>query len=355
MSLQSIVAVVPLVLSAFICAMAFRYTIPGGRGLLVASALVAAGSALAFWFASDFAGWITAGLFIVLVVAPLSLARAAVRATQQGQLQRAERLQRWATFLHPSPQLRFNLALSRARTGHGPNAEAAALAQIEATGSPTQKAFARFLLASEQADWHRVVVLSHPADTGLGNRMPLHMRALGEVGRLDQLVQTYHDTAAAIFPDTRQHCMLFVFAFTGRVEGAQRLLDGPLASLDDELKRYWSAVAALGQDHTDEAARAVLDTLVKESARERLRRSAAGHLERVTRQDYVPLSLNEENVLTVDALVKGPLDRAMARQERRQRYQRRPTWPRTRAFLILILLGITMGVLEKSCNISLPT
>ena len=181
------------------------------------------------------------------------------------------------------------------------------------------------------------------------------MRALGEVGRLDQLVQIYHDTAAAIFPDTRQHCMLFVFACTGRVEGAQRLLSGPLAGFDDESKRYWSAVAALGQDHTDEAARAVLDTLVKESARERLRRSAAQHLERVTRQDYVPAPLDNENARAVNALVKGALDQAIARQERRKRYERRPTWPRTRALLILILLGITMGVLEKSCNISLPT
>ena len=111
MSLQSIVAVVPLVLSAFICAMAFRYTIPSGRGLLVASALVAAGSALAFWFASDFAGWITAGLFLsVLVVGPvISRKEPAVGATQQGQLQRAERLQRWATFLHPEiRRCRFN-------------------------------------------------------------------------------------------------------------------------------------------------------------------------------------------------------------------------------------------------------
>jgi hypothetical protein len=72
-------------------------------------------------------------------------------------------------------------------------------------------------------------------------------------------------------------------------------------------------------------------------------------LERVTRQDYVPPSLDNENARAVNALVKGALDRAVARQ------LRRPIWPKTRALLILILLCIIVGVVEKSCNITLPT
>ena len=75
---------------------------------------------------------------------------------------------------------------------------------------------------------------------------------------------------------------------------------------DDKSKRYWSAVAALGQDHTDEAARAVLDTLVKESARERCasERCPAFGARRPARATSHP-PLDNENARAVNALVKG--------------------------------------------------
>ena len=120
MTFQLILAVGFLALSVLMSAPALLYRFAAARSLLIANMTVVGGGLLASWWAQEWAGWLTAALFILLVTTPLTLQRGVARAMQTGQLRRAARLQWWGAFLHPSPQMRFGLALTRARTSTGP-------------------------------------------------------------------------------------------------------------------------------------------------------------------------------------------------------------------------------------------
>jgi hypothetical protein len=54
---------------------------------------------------------------------------------------------------------------------------------------------ARLLLAHEERDWDTVLRLSRDGDFGVAEAKPREIRALGELGRLDEMVQTYEDAA----------------------------------------------------------------------------------------------------------------------------------------------------------------
>ena len=359
MTLQSTVALSLIAVSALMSVPALVQRFSAAWGLLIAHTLVVLGGVLALWFAEEWAGWLTAALFALLIACPIILGGKAELATQRGQLRWAARLQQWAAFLHPSPLMRFGLALSRARTAHGPNAEEAALMEVEATGSRTQKALARLLLAEERRDWERLLVLSRSADLNDTEAKPRELRALGELGRLDEMVLTYKGAGRSISP-WRPGCMLYVFAYTGREEGVQQLLAGPLSRIEDDSKNYWLAVAKLRKDHNDETAHSMLKTLSEAGLRDRLRRGAAQLVELVSQNAYVPPSLGEENARTVDALVKGPVDRAplvkgpldrtLSWEEFWQQYKRRmrarliPTACFLVIGLMLIVISIAMQV-----------
>jgi ABC-type Fe3+ transport system permease subunit len=110
MAIQSVVAVGFILLSVCIAAGITRYRVAGHVGWIIAAALVALGGVLALWLAQDWAGWLTATLFILLIASPLEFLVLARRAAQSGQWKKAAHLQRWAALLHPSPWTRFGAA-----------------------------------------------------------------------------------------------------------------------------------------------------------------------------------------------------------------------------------------------------
>jgi len=256
MAVQSMVAFAFILLS--VCLAALIRLLSGRLGWIIANVVVVLGGILALWLAPDWAGWLTAGLFALLVAYPLTLLDRARFAEQRGRWKKAARLWRFAVLVHPSPWTRFHSAIRQALSANGPGAYTAALKQIEATGSRTQKALARLLLAHEQRDWETLLVLSRAGDVDFAEAKPREIRALGELGHLDEMVEAYQNAKRWLFFRSRQECMLFVFAFTGRIEHVQQLVDGPLVGLDEESKTYWIAVARLRRDGNDEAARSML-------------------------------------------------------------------------------------------------
>ena len=336
MAIQSLVAVGFILLSVCIAALVTRYRMPGHLGRIIASAVVALGGILALWLAPDWAGWLTATLFVLLIVSPLTLLDRARVAAQRGQWKKAARLQSWAVLLHPSPWTRFGATLSRAlSSANGLREYAAALTQIAATGSRKQQALARLMLAYEQRDWESVLILSRAGDVGFSEAKPREIRALGELGRIDDMMQTYQNAAKWLPLPIRWECMLVVFAFTGRVERVQQLLEGPLFAIDDNSKTYWMAVARLRRDVNDEAARSMLQKVSETGTPEPVRRSAAHQLRQASRQTI----LSPESERAVDAI---PVDRV----ERLRQWVKRTRKARIRAALCLTLIFIIWVVLQ---------
>ena len=342
MALQPMITVGFILLSVWIAGLTTRRRLLGHLGWQMASAVVALGGMLANWLTPDWAGWSTATLFVLLVAAPLECLARASGAAQRGQWKKAARFHSWAALLHPTPWTRFGAALARTRSTDGPAGYTAALQKIEATGSRKQKTLARLLLAHDQRDWDRLLMLSRAADIALAEVKPREIRALGELGRLEEMVQTYRAAAKWLLPPIRRECMLFVLAFTGGVERVQQLLDGPLSAIGDESKTYWLAVVRVRRDPNDNAGRSMLRELSAGSIQDGVARSAARHLRQASEGRNVSLSLSDDAQRAVAAIGAAEGSRL---HELRQ-WNKRTRRARVIAALCLTLLAVVWAVLQ---------
>jgi hypothetical protein len=337
MAIQSVIALGFISLSACTAALLGSRRFTGRLGWIVANALVLLGGGLALWFAPDWAGWLTAIFFALLVALPLALLGQSKLAAQRGQWKRAARLHRWAAYFHPSPWTRFGAIV---RT-HGPTEYAAALTQIESSGSRKQRALARVMLAHERRDWSGLLILSRAGDVPCAEAKPREIRALGELGRLDEMVQIYQKAARWLPLDNLRECTLFVLAFTGRVEGVQQMLDRPFLTIDDASKTYWTGVARLRRDIHDEAGRSMLRRLTETDTPEGVRRSAAQQLQQADREPGLSLSLTGDSARAIDAM--RPVD---GWPDQLQQWVKRTRKARFRAALLLILLFMIWAALQ---------
>ena len=340
MATQSMVAVGFILLSVSIAALLSRYRVSGHLEWIMASALVALGGIPALWLAADWAGWFTATLFVLLIASPLALLDRARLAAQRRQWKRAARFHWWAYLLHPTPWTRFGLILRRALSDDRPGAYLAALTQIEATGSRNQKALSRLMRAQEERDWEGLLMLSRTGEVGLSEAKPHEIRALGELGRLDEMVQIYQNAAKWLHFHSRKECMLLMFAFTGRVERVQQLVDRPLYATDDASKTYWLAVARLRRDRNDVAARSMLTKASEMAAPGRVRQGVAQQLQRAYQEGKPLPVLAEESERILDSIIPVPSDRWRAGSRQRS------TWSHATGLMLLILI-IIIAVMQR--------
>ena len=242
--------------------------------------------------------------------------------------------------MHPTPWTRFGLILRRALSDDRPGAYEAALTQIEATGSRNQKALSRLMLAQEQRDWEGLLMLSRTGEVGHSEAKPREIRALGELERLDEMVQTYQNAAKWLHFHSRKECMLLIFAFTGRVERVQQLVDRPFCATDDASKTYWLAVARLRRDRNDVIARSMLTEPSETAAPGRVRRGAAQQLQQAYQKDKPLPVLAEETERILDSII--PV--ASNRWEPGSR--QRSTWSHVTGLMLLILI-IIIAVMQR--------
>jgi len=346
MAVQSTVALGFILFSASLAAFMIRRRFLGRWSWIIANASVVLGGIAALWLAQDWAGWLTAALFIFLVLVPAGLLCRARVAAQREQWGKAARLHCWALVLHPSPWTRFGLMLRRALSKDATHGYVAALTRIEASGSQKQRALARLMLAHEQRNWERLLTLTRAGNIELSEAKPREVRALGELGRTDEMVRAYQGAEKWLLLQNRQECMLFVLAFTGRLEGVRNLLDGPLSATDDESKAYWLAVARLGADRGDEEARSALRRL-SETALDRVRRSARWQLQQACQAGNAGLPLAEETERIVNALNQGSSQRSRGRQDLKQSL-RWSTKAHLRGFILLMLIFI-VALVARYC------
>lgn len=341
MAMQSAIAVGLSVLCAILAAPATYRCFLGRWGWFMANALVVLGATLSLLFARDWAGWLAAGLFALLVGCPFALLVGARRAAQRGQWGKVARLQGWAILFHPTPWARFGLTLSRARSLDPQHGYQSALARIEATGSQKQMVFARLLLAQERRDWDAVLSLARGGNVEFSEATSREIRALGELGRLEAMVHAYARAERWLTLEKRRECMLFVCAFTGRLSCVEHLLSRPPAA-DDEVKTFWVAVARLRADRADKIARSTLQGLAEAGVEARVRRSAAQELARANRAGApIPLALGTQRLL--DQLVQG----VSQGRSRRQTPWQRLKWSskvHLRGLLLLILVILIAAV-----------
>jgi hypothetical protein len=345
MAIQSVLVVGLILLCGTIAVHMARHGVLDRGGWIVANAVVMLAGALALAFGLAWAAWLTAALFALLVVFPLALLHRVGAAAQRGQWHQAVRLHKWAVILHPSPWARLGLRLRRAHSSEGATGYVAALRGIEATGSAQQKAFARLMLAHERRDWDGLLMLARAHDVEFSEAKPREIRALGELGRLDEMVRTYEDAERRLLPPSRQQCRLFVFAFAGRIAAVQQLLNGALAALDDETKAYWTAVAQLRVDRQDEVARGALRWLAESSTSEGVRRSAAQQLRQTDLAGAPAPSNREDTERIVERVLQNSSPNLLGQQNRRRLFEANAS-SHIKGLLLLALI-ILLALLQR--------
>ena len=345
MAIQSVLVVGLILLCGTLAVHMARHGVLDRAGWIVANAVVMLAGVLALAFGLAWAAWLTAALFALLVVFPLALLNRARAAAQHGQWHKAARLHKWAVILHPSPWARLGLRLRRAHSSNGAAGYVAALRGIEATGSAQQKAFARLVLAHERRDWNGLLMLARAGDVDFSEAKPREIRALGELGRRDEMVRTYQDAERRLLAPSREECRLCVFAFAGCLAAVQRLLNGALSALDDEAKAYWTAVAQLRVDRQDEVARATLARLAASAASEGARRSAAQQLRQADLAGAPAPPNSEDTERIVERMLQNSSPNGLGQQNRRPLFEAN-TKSHIRGVLLLVLI-ILLALLQR--------
>ena len=220
-----------------------------GFALAALPAVVASG--LGFFFWRDHAGYIAGALWGGLVIAPILGQRVVGRLLRQQRFGAAARFDTVLRFLHPLDgwweRARLYRALDLGQRGRID--DSTALLEQLMRSSPAHRSEAQMHLFRLRGSWEEVVAwLEDPAVADL-TVLPMHLRALGEIGALERLVTLYADRALALdrpgYVAVKNLCHLFVFAFAGRAERVAALLDGPLADYPEPLRIFWRRTAEL--------------------------------------------------------------------------------------------------------------
>jgi hypothetical protein len=190
---------------------------------------------------------ITAWAFFVFLPGFLGFLR--TRYVRAERFRTAERLARFTRFVHPFAHTKgvadFLAAMRLASEGNLDNASALLerLATDPKLTIETRKS-ARLCALSLKGDWNEAVTQAEEIP-GSVTLLPYHLRALGELGRVSEMLSVARNFPLAKGQKLPALAELFVFAFCGRVPAVEKTLAGPLSALASDSKRFWLATAKL--------------------------------------------------------------------------------------------------------------
>ena len=335
MDVQQFLAVNLMALSAIlIMASLIQQPLKGSGAWLAVNAAVIVAGALALQWQERWAGAIVAGLFCPFVLAPVVLGNLAQRWLRANKLSRAATAMRVAALLHPAARLRFAAALITAQAHEPDEANIAALRQLASSATPAQQAVIKAAIYRLADDWPGLLaeLRRRPAATEPDrDTIAFEIRALGETGRIDEMVRVYEAAKAHLPAAYLQDSQLFVLAFCGRPVEVRHLLSHQMAAFDDDIKTYWTAIAERAAAGSDSGWRAALGTLARASASSAIRKQAERRLAIAEPPERERLS----------GAATAILDATAARiREQQPRLPRGPfSTPVTFALMALILAG----------------
>jgi membrane associated rhomboid family serine protease len=304
----------------------------GWQGSAAVNVIVLFIGGLALRWLPDWSGLAVAGVFVPFVLAPGLLLNAARSQDMRGRMRAASFYERLACLLHPTPRLRFQAAV-KAAMSHGPIEErVVALRALARCASPQQQAALAVNIAIVQGDWNAVLECLHSANGRLRLEFRVwEIRALGELGRLDEMVQAFPKEKIDSFRRDSYFHYLFALAFTGRLEGVRLLLgQEPLLHSKD----YWLAIAATGSEPNQEEPRRLMATFASATKNESFRKAAERRL--AATPDLVGSALSRESTAIIDAIEQGLL--------KQMRRMAQPAAPVTVILAVLIVVGFVAEV-----------
>lgn len=257
-------------------------------GWSVVNGAFAIASGAGYLLAPERAGLWLVGPYLLLAVIPIFALVGMNRMLAARRYRAAAVLARIAFVLHPSKShrrlLQFNDAFGLAARGQVD--EAAAILREIGHEHEMQLEILRL-----QNRWDDIVTrIETSGKDPLDGPVSLYLRALGETGRIERLVEVYRavaekwrtrDSASEEVATMR----LFVAAYLGQPALVEAICAGPLRHYDSSIQRYWLAMAhAAGGDR--ERAAALWDELARDG--EQRMQAAAAH-----RKSHPPVRIDE--------------------------------------------------------------
>ncbi len=248
--------------------------------IAVNATVVLVGLVAIVWYA-DWAGYLVVAVFLPLVQLPILLAQRMATLMAQDRPRAAARVAHLLSWVAPWAVHRHMAALYHALDSADARSTLAELERLDDGSDPTLRIGMRLVRGRLLADWADVLRLCEAnADPTL---FAMQVRALGELGRVPDMLQLYRDRSGTVPASLHDQAHLPLMAFSGRVDAVERLLSR--ASLQADTNSYWRAVARLSDGAADGAARAELTRLATDGVRAQTRAIARAFLDRLMPPD----------------------------------------------------------------------
>ena len=280
--------------------------------LVVNAAVIAVGAAGLQWW-PDSAGTLAALVFVPFVMAPLVLSALTRRSTMQNRPGRAALYARLGAILHPTARTRFNAAVAAAHAEPTPETKRAALAAIARTASPGERFQLEALQLRFADDWRGVLNLIRRSPYAAPQLGGLEIRALGELGEVDQMVRAFEESRDDLVGSDFNDALLVLLAFSGRPGPVVTVLERNQSTLQEDAKTYWLAVAQQAAGAHEGLWRPPLESLAESASSAETRQRAARKLRHPAEQAQPLLTAAAE------AIVDQAIDRLERQQPRPQR------------------------------------
>lgn len=200
------------------------------------------------------AGFVGGGAWLFLLLVPAVTLRKVADLALQERFATARRFARLTRIVHSTIELRERTrtlhALALAQNGLT-NAALALLAPLRGNETPSRRQASAESFRI-RGDWEGLVAWFRdelpPAIAQTDSLLlPLYLRALGETGRLDDLVRQFAARADVLAESPQQNsifhaCLIPVLAFCGRTASLTKLLGKKFCRLPNDSRRFWIAM-----------------------------------------------------------------------------------------------------------------
>ena len=263
--------------------------------------ILASGIAAVLWV-PQWSGYIVGAALSLFVFAPSLLLRLALGRASAGYDLAAAFYARLACFFHPSRRFRFSSSLLTTRALGSIDQKVAGYRTLAPRATPEQFALLNWYIPWAQGDWEGVLGQVRSSGVTMSTLKWLEIRALGELGHLDEMIAAYTSAASVLPAGDLPFCRLYVLAFGGRADAVRSLLSRRLWFLAPRMKAYWMLITSQAAGMHDEDARRVLESCLRASNDETFRKLTQRHMDAGPTPGGVALSA--ESRATVAAIEK---------------------------------------------------
>ena len=250
---------------------------PALIGHIATSLAVIMAAAVSYWLLPAYAPMAALAAFGLLIAAPGILNAMIERRAMANDMAKAARLARMAAILMPTAASRFQVRVLQAMALPDFDAQVRAL---DALTLEADDPAARVILAMQAArvrdDWAGVAKLADACGEVPLSASILALRAFGEVGRLDDMMELFSTIRPRLSGYNLPLAQMIVAAFSGTPAITRSILSGPLRSLPAENKAFWQALSNWRKG--DPSGGSELARLAKTADIFLVRKAAARHL-----------------------------------------------------------------------------